>query len=342
MMQSDTTEASVPVKPAPIYRGFNLVRTAEPLEAEVIRTEAHAGWSKGWLARMELIPPVLEGTYAKDVSLTFFSADEENLSRAGNGSKTYAGPFDGVFVAESVWRSMTAHRHYMRFIDGVLVADSSDEDDARAWLGATETKDELTARLRAEREKHIAAQTQATAAVTPLPELTGSEKQVKWANDLRVQAIEKLRGIHPALVVLAGCPAEAKWWIDNRGPNTLLSLIGLVWRRDPQRFVDVLGIVAADATLEEGDIRFATAPSTSLDAAEVGDAVVEAVWERVADALAKRLQKGGVYSLFDRLPESLMERVAAHAFARLLAADLNLRPEDREALAAAAKRYPIA
>ena len=57
----------------------------------------------------------------------------------------------------------------------------------------------------------------------PLPELTGSEKQVKWAVDLRAKRIEEIKKM------LAGKPycdavcadycankTDAKWWIDDR------------------------------------------------------------------------------------------------------------------------------
>ena len=69
-----------------------------------------------------------------------------------------------------------------------------------------------------------------------LPELQGSEKQVKWANDIRNAALAQLEkyGIKWAdFIAQAATDADikvdldklmqpaAKWWIDNRGTKIL-------------------------------------------------------------------------------------------------------------------------
>ena len=63
-----------------------------------------------------------------------------------------------------------------------------------------------------------------------LPELTGTEKQIKWAVDIRAQALEKWEKCKEANIpedpapefvkfvedeIFAG-KTEAKWWIENR------------------------------------------------------------------------------------------------------------------------------
>lgn len=59
-----------------------------------------------------------------------------------------------------------------------------------------------------------------------LAQLTGTEKQVKWANDLRAEFISKVKAGIPAtedgqkalalLMEAVNEKTEAKWWIDNR------------------------------------------------------------------------------------------------------------------------------
>lgn len=52
-----------------------------------------------------------------------------------------------------------------------------------------------------------------------LPPLTGSEKQVSWAEKIRVEQLAKLRKADPDAVSRFTAIIEAKWWIDNRSTN---------------------------------------------------------------------------------------------------------------------------
>lgn len=82
-----------------------------------------------------------------------------------------------------------------------------------------------------------------------LPELTGSPKQIKWAEDIRDEYIGKyqvevafklsnggrgqgdVKGCAPVLEAVANVTnahLEAKWWIDNR--NNLTSVTGTEYR----------------------------------------------------------------------------------------------------------------
>lgn len=74
-----------------------------------------------------------------------------------------------------------------------------------------------------------------------LVELVGTEKQVAWANDLRVRLIKELNERYPSSgkdkekrdKLFALLPAainerpEAKWWIDNR--DDLIRAIAPIW-----------------------------------------------------------------------------------------------------------------
>lgn len=74
-----------------------------------------------------------------------------------------------------------------------------------------------------------------------LVELTGTEKQVAWANDLRARLIRELNERYPSAgkdkekrdKLFALLPAainerpEAKWWIDNR--DDLVRAIAPLW-----------------------------------------------------------------------------------------------------------------
>ena len=82
-----------------------------------------------------------------------------------------------------------------------------------------------------------------------LPELTGSPKQIKWAEDIRDEYIGKyqkevafklsndgrgkgdVKGCAPvleAVASVANAHSESKWWIDNR--NNLTSVTGTAYR----------------------------------------------------------------------------------------------------------------
>lgn len=66
-----------------------------------------------------------------------------------------------------------------------------------------------------------AAEAQTQAKDAGMPVLTGSEKQVGWASDIRAKAITDLRervgGEQAERIIAALIPhATAKWWIDNR------------------------------------------------------------------------------------------------------------------------------
>ncbi len=89
------------------------------------------------------------------------------------------------------------------------------------------------ARLQVERDA-AAAQAADAAAETGLPELTGSERQIKWALQIRAEIIAELDGYR---VQLDNAPDQdqrelaenimdwiagqtsASWWIDNRGKS---------------------------------------------------------------------------------------------------------------------------
>lgn len=117
-------------------------------------------------------------------------------------------------------------------------------------------------------------------AAVELPPLTGSEKQIAWAADLRAQVIVELRqaragtvrlGVESAVeriflgldapdylrvqvfdVILAAATAqtEARWWIDRRRIGILGHLRAAAWisvtGSEISRFADVVGYVLRD------------------------------------------------------------------------------------------------
>lgn len=54
-----------------------------------------------------------------------------------------------------------------------------------------------------------------------LPALTGSEKQVSWAETIRVESLALLHRADPARVVIFAAIVDAKWWIDNRAKKLI-------------------------------------------------------------------------------------------------------------------------
>ena len=49
-----------------------------------------------------------------------------------------------------------------------------------------------------------------------LPALSGSDKQVIWAETIRVERLTKLHKTDPAALSQFTAILDAKWWIDNR------------------------------------------------------------------------------------------------------------------------------
>ena len=54
-----------------------------------------------------------------------------------------------------------------------------------------------------------------------LPELTGSEKQIAWAEDIRAKLVSKVSKPTEKLLELVSDKTAAKWWIDNRDIQTV-------------------------------------------------------------------------------------------------------------------------
>lgn len=61
-----------------------------------------------------------------------------------------------------------------------------------------------------------AASDAAMLAAITLPALTGSEKQITWAETIRIERLAVLHRANPKAVADFVAIIEAKWWIDNR------------------------------------------------------------------------------------------------------------------------------
>lgn len=105
--------------PIIVAKGISCCRGTELIDEAVVRTEVHCGWAKGWLARIEL-----SGAGARyDLDRTFINTGDAQLSRAGNGKITYdlTDLADGIYEADSVYRSYTGFRAYFRVVAGSVV-----------------------------------------------------------------------------------------------------------------------------------------------------------------------------------------------------------------------------
>ncbi|MCL6460144.1 MAG: hypothetical protein K6T85_19305 [Gorillibacterium sp.] len=104
---------------APMLSGLKLCRSVIMTEEATVITEAHSGWSKGWVARVTLAP-----VGAKfDLDRRFVNADDRDVNRAGNGYLTYSTRFmaDGIYEADTVRRSMESQRVYFRIATGIVI-----------------------------------------------------------------------------------------------------------------------------------------------------------------------------------------------------------------------------
>lgn len=96
-------------------------------------------------------------------------------------------------------------------------------DEWEAWMASNPAANLCTECWRAEKIAEEHARLEHVTEGLALPELTGSEKQVKWAIDLRAKKIESIKdaiGAKPYCnaVISDYCAnkTDAKWWIDNR------------------------------------------------------------------------------------------------------------------------------
>ncbi|MBN2980087.1 hypothetical protein [Cohnella algarum] len=117
-----------------IVSGLSLVRGCRKIDEAVIRTEAHSGWSKGWLARVSLSAPGARF----DLEREFVRASADNTNRSGNGYKEYnlSQLVDGIYEADSVAKSYQSHRTFFQVAGGSVVEIFEDKAAAKAALGA--------------------------------------------------------------------------------------------------------------------------------------------------------------------------------------------------------------
>lgn len=125
-------EAKRPVK------GLNLARECKLTDDGLVTTEAHGAWSKGWLAKVELAAPGARF----DLEREFVQADLSTVNRKGNGIKKYRLDrlVDGVYEADSVWRSYQSHRTYFLVVAGSVECIFDDKLAAKNYLAATSKK----------------------------------------------------------------------------------------------------------------------------------------------------------------------------------------------------------
>lgn len=115
-------------------------------------------------------------------------------------------------------------------------ADKRNRREADAWEAwarenIVECPECYKARIRAEK----LAKAEETIGDVELVELTGSEKQIKWANDIRAQKLADILNTYgtskeflDVLYPLVNKITESKFWIDNRSSllSQLLAKIG--------------------------------------------------------------------------------------------------------------------
>ena len=157
-------------------RGLDLRRKMERIEAGRIFVEQ----TRGVKAYVATLADGASNARFK-VARAFVDADEEDLSRSGRGFKTYnvSGMKDGVYEAQSVWRSMTGHRAYFRVQDGAV---TELFDTLKEAMNAARTED---CQVEASMDS---SPTGDGASKEGWAELVGSEKQVDWATSIRAHA----------------------------------------------------------------------------------------------------------------------------------------------------------
>lgn len=178
-----------------------------------VTTEAHSGWSHGWLAAMTPHHDERGPTHGRD----FFRPDSTDLSRAGNGAKHYHDVPEGVYEADSVRRSFSPHRAFFHVKGGQVEHLSEDEAVARVHGMSVPQLHEARAGAKRALDEKLAAQAKAaaeSAKSSGLPELKGSDKQVQWANQIRAAKLDDAR--HRAAVDFESIDNDPEWDAEEK------------------------------------------------------------------------------------------------------------------------------
>ena len=154
----------------------------EPPGTGIVETEAHVSWSRGGVALLSLADPDAL-SYDRD----FLSADEKQLSRAGNGSLSYRDLPPGIFEGRSVWRSYREHVVYFSVTDSGRIDVLGDEDEVRIRLGGLPLEE--ARRLQDARRDAEAEEAAQRARDAGFRDLEGTNKQIRWASEIRDVAV---------------------------------------------------------------------------------------------------------------------------------------------------------
>jgi len=125
------------------------------------------------------------------------------------------------------------------------------ERDAERLKSRNCTACAATAKRAASAVKAAAAREQL--AGVRLPALSGSPRQVAWADDIRLEKLAALRWAAPAAVGPAAAVADARWWIDHRSAST--TALVAAWTRPPP---DVPSLPPTDQPRTRASTRAAT------------------------------------------------------------------------------------
>lgn len=184
-------------------------------------TEAHSGWSTGWVAELTLDPN------SPALVRAFIEPTKRELSRAGNGTKVYANIKPGFYQADSVWRSYASHRQVFEVTDALDIVTLGESTQpvldalmqrAGRSLAGEQQRIADTKELAARDARELASRVADDIGIT-LPLLTGSPKQIAWACQIRTRWIVKARadGIdNERIKVRLLASTSASYWIDQR------------------------------------------------------------------------------------------------------------------------------
>jgi hypothetical protein len=95
----------------------------------------HPGWGSTWLAEVTDVDEETRGGFVQE----FLDVESQSLSNVGAGSVLYRIDTDGIYQANSIWRSYTTHRVVFRVQAGqvTLLAGAESLGDTMPGLKAT-------------------------------------------------------------------------------------------------------------------------------------------------------------------------------------------------------------
>lgn len=175
------------------------IKGSGPVDHVYVTADAEAG-AKGWVAAVQ-IDKVLARRHESRLD---FLRGQVVEGEKGKGTIRYALRRGRGYLASTMHEGRAVRHPFVVFFEGDIGFCATEEALAE-WVMAREGRD-----YAAEKQAALEAAA-AVEAADPLPPLTGSDKQVAWATEVRRAFVIRRPQFREKVLV----HTDARWWIDN-------------------------------------------------------------------------------------------------------------------------------